>query len=327
MVLDLKFITNFYQEILLGQKKTLCIAGPGIDNVDTLPMDAEMLAAAAADLLHDAPGGSGVSGDAGGKGDSHDSNDPSYPTGSYVSKNDVEKSTGDLPSRPAALDGLKPIGPVEQRELKPKKKARAKKPQPEMEPKDDTRPAEEKKVEPKRRGRKRKIETPDDQQPAEPAEKPKPKAKARGRKSKGEGETACEKGPKTKKSAEKKKKQINLVDGDASAPSSGSAASASTSGFAVVAESSGSTGAGAPDEPSGAVDDAASTTAVDPREASREERKRKASRKSSAYHVAKKRALSEGKSVTEATEIAKQVPLVLTCWIFLVLDFVYLPST
>ena len=48
-------------------KKTLCIAGPGIDNVDTLPMDAEMLAAAAADLLHDAPGGSGVSGDAGGK--------------------------------------------------------------------------------------------------------------------------------------------------------------------------------------------------------------------------------------------------------------------
>ena len=296
--------------------------GPGIDNVDTLPMDTEMIAAA--DLLHDAPGGSGVSGDVGGKGDAHDSNDPSYPTGSYVSKNDVEKSTGDLPSRPAVLDGLKPIGPVEQRELKPKKKARAKKPVPEMEPEDDTIPAEKKEVEPKRRGRKRKSETPDDHQPTEPAEKPKPKAKARGRKSKGGDETACEKGPKTKKSTGKKN-QGKRVDGDAAVPSSGSAATASTDGLAVVAESS---GAGAAGEPSGAVDDAASTTAVDPREAIREERKRKQSRKSSAYHVAKKRALSEGKTVTEATEIAKQVPLVLTCWIFLLLELVsYLPST
>ena len=44
-----------------------------------------------------------------------------------------------------------------------------------------------------------------------------------------------------------------------------------------------------------------------------EDRKKKASRKSSAYHVAKKKALKDGKSLDEAKEIAKLVALAAIC--------------
>jgi hypothetical protein len=44
-----------------------------------------------------------------------------------------------------------------------------------------------------------------------------------------------------------------------------------------------------------------------------EDRKKKASRKSSPYHVAKKKALKDGKNLEEAKEIAKLVALVASC--------------
>ena len=295
-----------------------------MDTMETLPMDIGMDAAAP---IHDVAANPEIlAGDGDGKGDNDETADPKYPKASCEEPVNVKKPAEDLPPRPAALDDLKPIGPVEQRELKPKKRIRGKKA-----------PEPKEKAAPKRRGRKPKSEAPDPEpvEPAEPAAEPKPKAKSRDKKT-AEAETDCEKGSKSKTSAGKRGRGKRVADHDdgapAGPPASGSSMPTEESGppgtsdsvatAVVAAESSGSNGSEAAAETietaeitdGGAVAaDAASTSGdVDPKE----ERKRKASRKSSAYHVAKKRALGEGKTMEEATVIAKQVSLVLILYIF-----------
>ena len=290
------------------------------------------------DLLPPAPGSPGVSGEACGK-----------PGSSDLTCNAVPPE--DFPPRPEVLDSLGPIGPKDQRALLPKRKRAKKNSKEDLGEKPDPK-SDVPKPEPKRRGRKRQAGGSDEPKPepkrrgkkvpaagsdelnpepkrrgkkvpAAGSDEPKPEPKRRGKKVPAAGsdvpkpESAADSSDKPKpmpKARVRKTKELAAPSNGAAGSTTESAAdgramasTVATCAAADVAETGHGVSAGGP--PDGPPPDDASTTAT----VGDEDRKKKASRKSSAYHVAKNKALKDGKSLDEAKEIAKLVALAAIC--------------
>ena len=202
--------------------------------------------------------------------------------------------------RPAVLDSLEPISPAEQRAALPKKKRQPKS------------KAKSKAKSSRKKGDKDDV----DDSKADSSHSLTPTEKPKSRTSKGPAKTAkssegSDKASKAKDSEEKstKKRSRKKVDQQEVEPVEPKDAKkkrkAKTSDQTKAPERKRKVKTAAAE--SGAVASALGGTEAAPAVDPATERKKRLSRRSSAYHVAKKRALAAGKSAEEATALAKEV--------------------
>ena len=196
--------------------------------------------------------------------------------------------------RPEVLDGLAPIDPKEQRKLLPKKKAKAKKNGDKVTPEKETKAAKAKSV---------------------AKAKPSAKRSARATSSKA---SSSDKGPEPSRPSQSRKrtpKTDPAVAGSGGDSHDGADAGAGTSKGKVAKQDKDKVKT-KKDTVKTKNDKVTRTkkgkdTNSD-KDSNKDLKKKLYSMKSSAYHVAKKAALKDGKTLEEATVLAKQVP-----WLFL----------